>query len=91
MSSWYYSLAAKGSALPALPAITVGKARRVASGQSRIIDSRDSMELSAENLRYVLGLKLRRLRLERGLSLKELAARSGLAISYLSEIEKGKK
>ncbi len=49
------------------------------------------MPVSTENLRLILGLKLRNLRLERLLSLKDLADRSGLSISYLSEIEKGKK
>ena len=47
--------------------------------------------LGPENLRLVLGLKTRALREERGWTLQELARRSGLAISYLSEIEKGKK
>jgi len=45
----------------------------------------------AENLRLVLGLKLRALRDGRGWTLQELARRAGMAISYLSEIEKGKK
>lgn len=36
-------------------------------------------------------MKLRSLRKERGKPLKAIAARSGLSISYLSEIEKGKK
>ena len=49
------------------------------------------MRLSPENLRLVLGLKLRAERDRRGFTLQQLAARSGLAVSYLSEIEKGKK
>ncbi len=49
------------------------------------------MPVNAENLRFILGLKLKRLRLDQGLSLKDLAQRCGLSISYLSEIEKGKK
>jgi len=49
------------------------------------------MSVTAENLRFVLGLKLRALRLKRHLSLKNVAESAGLAISYLSEIEKGKK
>lgn len=49
------------------------------------------MALSTDNLRFVLGLKLRTLRQERGASLKEIAEQSGLSVSYLSEIEKGKK
>jgi transcriptional regulator with XRE-family HTH domain len=44
-----------------------------------------------QNLRFILGLKLNQLRKQQGLSLKDLADRAGLAISYLSEIEKGKK
>lgn len=49
------------------------------------------MEINAENLRYILGVKLKQLRTEQDLSLSELAAKSGLSVSYLSEIEKGKK
>ncbi|MEM6456437.1 MAG: XRE family transcriptional regulator, partial [Acidobacteriota bacterium] len=47
--------------------------------------------MNPENLRYILGLKLRKLRQERGYGLKELSALTGLSISYLSEIEKGRK
>ena len=39
----------------------------------------------------VLGLKLKQLRLEKNLSLTQLAEKSGLSISYLNEIESGKK
>lgn len=49
------------------------------------------MAVSADNLRFILGLKLKTLRQERGLSLKATADRAGMSISYLSEIEKGKK
>ena len=49
------------------------------------------METSVDNLRLILGLKLKNLRHERGASLKEIAERAGVSISYLSEIEKGKK
>lgn len=49
------------------------------------------MEHKAADLRYIFGLKLRRYRRERELPLSELAQRTGLSISYLSEIEKGKK
>lgn len=49
------------------------------------------MKLSPENLRLVLGLKLRSERTRRGLTLQQLADRADLAVSYLSEIEKGKK
>lgn len=49
------------------------------------------MGYSAENVRFILGLKLKNLRQERSLSLKDVAQQAGLSISYLSEIEKGKK
>ncbi len=49
------------------------------------------MEAGGENLRLILGLKLKQFRLKKGLQLKELARKSGLSISFLSEIEKGKK
>jgi transcriptional regulator with XRE-family HTH domain len=49
------------------------------------------METSVDNLRLILGLKLKNLRQERGASLKEVAGRAGVSVSYLSEIEKGKK
>lgn len=42
-------------------------------------------------LRFILGLKIRQLRARRGLSLKELAEAADLSVSYLNEIEKGKK
>lgn len=44
-----------------------------------------------QNLRFILGLKLHQLRKQRRLQLKEVAARADLAVSYLNEIEKGKK
>ena len=46
---------------------------------------------SEQNLRFILGLKLSQLRKERGLPLKDVAGRADVAISYLNEIEKGKK
>ncbi|MFT4738195.1 MAG: transcriptional regulator with XRE-family HTH domain, partial [Paraglaciecola sp.] len=42
-------------------------------------------------LRYIFGLKLKELRQEKGITYQELSKRSGLSISYLSEIESGKK
>jgi transcriptional regulator with XRE-family HTH domain len=42
-------------------------------------------------LRLILGLKLRQFRARRGFGLKDLAERSGLSVSYLSEIETGRK
>jgi len=47
--------------------------------------------MSNPSRRILLGLKLRQLRQERGLSFADLAARTGLSVSYLNEIEKGKK
>lgn len=47
--------------------------------------------LSEANVRLIFGLKLRQLRTEKGLSLQQLADASGLSVSYLNEIEKGKK
>jgi transcriptional regulator with XRE-family HTH domain/predicted transcriptional regulator len=46
---------------------------------------------SEQNLRFILGLKLSQLRKQKGLPLKDVAGRADLAISYLNEIEKGKK
>jgi transcriptional regulator with XRE-family HTH domain len=47
--------------------------------------------LDAESLRFILGLKLRKLRQEKGLSLSSLAKGAGISVSYLSEIEAGRK
>ncbi|GAB3718126.1 helix-turn-helix domain-containing protein [Spirosoma lituiforme] len=49
------------------------------------------MNLPADHIRLLFGLKLRQLRLDKGLSVSELAQRSGLSISYVTEIEKGRK
>lgn len=49
------------------------------------------MRQRPETLRYILGLKLRRFRQKRRLALKEVAHRTGLSVSYLSEIETGRK
>lgn len=49
------------------------------------------MDVNPENLRYILGLKVRKYRQSKGFGLKELAQASGLSVSYLSEIEKGRK
>jgi transcriptional regulator with XRE-family HTH domain/Zn-dependent peptidase ImmA (M78 family) len=49
------------------------------------------VNIKPENLRLIMGFKLKQFRLEKGLLLKELADKTGLSISYLSEIEKGKK
>lgn len=49
------------------------------------------MNLSEERIRLIFGLKLRQLRMDKGLLLTDLATKAGLSISYLNEIEKGKK
>ncbi|MBC3785817.1 helix-turn-helix domain-containing protein [Spirosoma utsteinense] len=49
------------------------------------------MNLPADHIRLLFGLKLRQLRLDKGLSVSELAQQSGLSISYVTEIEKGRK
>lgn len=41
--------------------------------------------------RIVLGLKVRQLRQEKGWNFEELSRRTGISVSYLNEIEKGKK
>lgn len=47
--------------------------------------------ISGENLKLILGLKIKHYRQQQGLSLQRLAKLSGLAVSYISEIESGKK
>lgn len=49
------------------------------------------MEQTPLSLRLLLGLKLRSFRNERGLGLRDLAELTGLSVSYLSEIETGRK
>lgn len=49
------------------------------------------MAINTDNIKLIFGLKLRQLRLDKGLSLNELSQKSGLSISYINEIEKGKK
>ncbi|HPF90808.1 MAG TPA: helix-turn-helix transcriptional regulator [Flavobacteriales bacterium] len=49
------------------------------------------MELKEDDIRLILGLKLKRARQAEGLSLAELGQRTGLSVSYLNEIEKGRK
>jgi transcriptional regulator with XRE-family HTH domain len=47
--------------------------------------------LNEFNLKLIFGLKLKQLRTEKKLSLQQLADIAGLSVSYLNEIEKGKK
>ncbi len=50
-----------------------------------------SMEISTQNKRLLFGLKVRRLRHHLDLSFAELSEATGISVSYLNEIEKGKK
>ncbi len=45
----------------------------------------------AEKIRIIFGLKIKQLRLEKAMSLADLAAKVQFSVSYLNEIEKGKK
>ncbi len=49
------------------------------------------MGVKSLNSKILFGLKVRQLRLDQGLSFAELAKTSGISVSYLNEIEKGKK
>ncbi|MFN4299424.1 MAG: helix-turn-helix domain-containing protein [Thermaurantimonas sp.] len=48
-------------------------------------------KLTEDKIRLIFGLKVRHLRTEQNLSLQEVADKSGLSVSYINEIEKGKK
>jgi len=49
------------------------------------------MSIKPQHIRIILGLKVKQLRLEQNLSFAELAKHTGMSVSYLNEIEKGKK
>ncbi|MES2629606.1 MAG: helix-turn-helix domain-containing protein [Bacteroidota bacterium] len=49
------------------------------------------MDIKEERIRILFGLKVRQFRIEKGLSQNELSRLCGLSVSYLNEIEKGKK
>jgi len=49
------------------------------------------MKPTKTNIKLIFGLKLKQLRQDKNLSLSELAVKSGLSVSYLNEIESGKK
>ena len=49
------------------------------------------MSLSEDNIKLIFGLKLKQFRTAKKLSLTELAEKAGLSVSYINEIEKGKK
>ena len=58
---------------------------------SCITGSFTDMGIENFSLKHILGLKVNDLRRKHNLSFQELSEKSGLSISYLSEIEKGKK
>jgi transcriptional regulator with XRE-family HTH domain len=49
------------------------------------------MKPTKNNIKIIFGLKLKQLRQEKNLSLSSLAKKSGLSVSYVNEIESGKK
>ena len=49
------------------------------------------MDFSSNSIRILFGLKLRQLRLDKALTQYDLADMSGVSVSYINEIEKGKK
>jgi len=49
------------------------------------------MSVTPEIIRFILAFKVRNLRQQRGTSVTELAQRAGMSVSYLSEIENGRK
>ena len=50
-----------------------------------------NLNINNQNSKIIFGLKLRQLRIEQNLSSKELAKVAKISLSYLNEIEKGKK
>ncbi len=49
------------------------------------------MSAKTQNEKIIFGLKVKQLRQKRGLNFADLARQSGMSVSYLNEIEKGKK
>ncbi|RMG86498.1 MAG: XRE family transcriptional regulator [Bacteroidetes bacterium] len=49
------------------------------------------MAVKSQNERIIFGLKVRQFRQAKGLSFSELSRQTGISVSYLNEIEKGKK
>lgn len=49
------------------------------------------MIAKAQNKKIILGLKIRQLRQEKDISFSDLKAKTGMSLSYLNEIERGKK
>jgi DNA-binding XRE family transcriptional regulator len=58
---------------------------------SLLLTSYFLVAINTDNVKLVFGLKLKQLRLDKGLSLNELSQKCGLSVSYINEIEKGKK
>jgi len=54
-------------------------------------DFLDERQMNEEAIKLIFGLKLRQQRMARKLSSAEFAERAGISVSYLNEIEKGKK
>ncbi|GAA4413902.1 hypothetical protein GCM10023187_42710 [Nibrella viscosa] len=50
-----------------------------------------NVSFPTDHIRLLFGLKLRQLRIDKGLSVSELAQASGMSVSYITEIEKGRK
>ena len=50
-----------------------------------------NQEINPDNLKLLFGIKVKSYRTRQSLSLQALAKRTGMAVSYLSEIESGKK
>jgi XRE family transcriptional regulator, fatty acid utilization regulator len=53
--------------------------------------NKKNMAANLDKIRLLFGLKIKQLRIERSLSLSDLARKVDFSISYLNEIEKGKK
>ena len=49
------------------------------------------MSVKHPNDKILFGLKVKQLRVKKGLSFAELSQKTGISVSYLNEIEKGKK
>lgn len=49
------------------------------------------MSINEDNIKLIFGLKLKQFRTAKKLSLTELAEKAGLSVSYINEIERGKK
>jgi XRE family transcriptional regulator, fatty acid utilization regulator len=49
------------------------------------------MQQGTDKVKIIFGLKIHQLRLQKGISLQQLARGVGFSVSYLNEIEKGKK